>query len=321
MKPIDRRQFIRTTTGTAIAGLALPSSLLDAAAHSTGRKFHLCLDHRKIGIKARLKELIPLATKFGFESIAPVPGELGRSSASELENLLGEMKQKNLQWGASGLTVDIRTDSEEKYKTALNELPVVASVLKRAGADRVRTYITPRHDHLTYRQNFHRYKQRIREVATILDDAGLRLGLEYVAPRHLRMSGRFTFLYTLVETRELIGEIGKTNVGVVLDCFHWHNARETGDNILQLRDEEIISCDLNDAPVGVAIEDLQDAPRALPASTGVIDLKTFVGALVKIGYSGPIQVEPMLIEFRSMPADAVLKQTADSLQRTLELLS
>ncbi len=321
MNSIHRRQFLRTTSRTAMAGLVLPSLLLDAATDTTGRKFHRCLDHRKIGIKAPLKKLIPLATKFGFESIAPTIGELGRSSASELENLQEEMLQNNLRWGASGLTVDIRTDSEEKYKTGLKELPVVANLLKRVGANRVRTYITPRHNRLTYRQNFRRYTERIREVATILDDAGLRLGLEYVAPRHLRMSGRFTFLYTLVETRELIAEIGKSNLGVVLDSFHWHNARETGEDILQLKDSEIISCDLNDAPVGKAIEALRDAPRALPASTGVIDLKTFVGALIKISYSGPVQVEPMLIEFRDMPTDAVLRQTADSLQRTLDLLT
>ena len=150
MNPIDRRQFIRTTSRTATAGLVLPSLLLDAATDATERKLHLCLDHRKIGIKAPLKKLIPLATKFGFESITPTVGELGRSSASELENLQEEMLQNNLRWGASGLTVDIRTDSEEKYKTALKELPMVASLLKRVGANRVRTYITPRHNRLTY---------------------------------------------------------------------------------------------------------------------------------------------------------------------------
>ena len=82
----------------------------------------------------------------------------------------------------------------------------------------------------------------------------------------------------------------------------------------------MIACDLEDAPAGIPIDELTDAPRALPGTTGVIDLKTFLGALLQIGYDGPVQVEPMLAEFRTMPAETVLRQTADSLRQTLMLI-
>jgi len=278
------------------------------------------LDHRLIGIQANVRELIAYATRFGFESIVPNPRELSQFSTGALDSLINEMLQADLQWGAPALPVNIRTDSEEEYRSGMEELPKAAELLARVGAKRVRAFITPRHDKLTYRMLFRRYVQRIREVATVLDSAGVRLGLEYVATRHLRMAGRYSFIFTLNEMLELISESGKSSVGVVLDSFHWHNARETESDLLQLKGTDVISCDLEDAPPGIPIDDLTDSPRALPGTTGVIDLKTFLGSLVKIGYDGPVQVEPMLVEFRTMPADTVLQQTSDSLRRTLLLV-
>jgi sugar phosphate isomerase/epimerase len=321
---MTRRRFLKAISFSALASylLACPASQswLWGQSQSNHRRFRLCLDHRLLGIQASVKELMRLANEHGFESIVPNPRELSQYSRDDLQNLLEEIRLSNLQWGASGLTVNIRTDSEEEYGSGINELPKVAEVLSSAGASRIRTFITPRHDHLTYRMLFRRYVKRIREVATILDDAGLRLGLEYVAPRHLRTSGRYTFIFTLAETMELIEEARKSNVGVVLDSFHWHNARETAADILRLKGSDVIACDLEDAPAGIPIDELTDAPRALPGATGVIDLKTFLGALLQIGFDGPVQVEPMLAEFKTMPADTVLKQVAVSLSQTLLLI-
>ncbi len=43
----------------------------------------------------------------------------------------------------------------------------------------------------------------------------------------------------------------------------------------------MLCCDLNDAPAGVLIDEQKDNTRELPCATGVIDLKVFLGALVK----------------------------------------
>jgi len=324
MKAINRRKFLRTLPTSTLAAslIAHPGShsWLWGQNEPGKRRFRLCLDHRLIGIQAEVRELITFAKRYGFESIVPNPRELSQFSSMDLDNLTDEMRQSNLQWGAPALPVNIRTDSEEEYRSGLKDLPQSAELLALVGATRLRAFITPRHDKLTYRMLFRRYVQRIREVAAVLDLSGLRLGLEYVATRHLRTSGRYTFIFTLNEILELISESGKSNVGVVLDSFHWHNARETESDILQLKGSDVISCDLEDAPPGIPIDELTDSPRALPSTTGVIDLKTFMGALLKIGYDGPVQVEPMLVEFRTMPADTVLQQTMSSLRQTLLLI-
>ena len=53
-----------------------------------------------------------------------------------------------------------------------------------------------------------------------------------------------------------------------------------------------MACDLNDAPAGIPIDEQKDNTRDLPCATGVIDLKAFLGALVKIGYDGPRAPSP-----------------------------
>ena len=45
------------------------------------------------------------------------------------------------------------------------------------------TWISPGHNHLTYLANFNQHAARLREVAKVLGDHGVRLGLEYVGPK------------------------------------------------------------------------------------------------------------------------------------------
>jgi len=56
-------------------------------------------------------------------------------------------------------------------------------------------------------------------------------------------------------------------------------------------------------------------------TTGVIDMKGFINALVKIGYDGPVECEPFDQELRKMEANAALQQTVDSLNRLWDLIT
>ena len=50
-----------------------------------------------------------------------------------------------------------------------------------------------------------------------------------------------------------------------------------------------MSVDLNDAPAGIPVDEQVDNKRELPAATGVIDVKAFLGCLKEIGYKGPVR--------------------------------
>ena len=101
--------------------------------------------------------------------------------------------------------------------------------------------------------------------------------------------------------RELIAEIGRDNVGLVLDSWHWYTAGETAEDLRGLANRDVVACDLNDAPRSVPVDQQRDGVRELPCATGVIDLRAFLKALAAIGYDGPVRAEPFNATLRTMP--------------------
>jgi sugar phosphate isomerase/epimerase len=314
---LNRRQFL-TTTSMALA--AAGQSLLPGAnAPAAARQMTLCLAPGSIGVQANQVETIRLAHQFGFESVEANGGYLAGLTDAQLGDLLADMKTKNLVFGAAGLPVDFRGD-DTRFQESLKSFPKFAAGLQRAGVNRVGTWLTPASDQLTYVQNFKRHAARLREAAMILKDHGARLGLEYVGPLTSRVNRRFWFAHTLTETRELIAEIGTGNVGVVLDSWHWYTAKETEADLLSLTANEVVSVDLNDAPVGLPVEQQQDGRRELPAATGVIDLKLFLNALVKIGYDGPVRAEPFNKALNDLDNDAACAATIAAMKKAFALI-
>jgi sugar phosphate isomerase/epimerase len=315
-----RRSFLQVIGSTALLGLARGhGQILAADERPTRRKMTIDLVCGNLGARVDLPTAIDLAHTHGFESVAPDAGYLGKLSDGQLQELRNDMKAKGLVWGATGLPVDFRRE-EALFRKGMASLADFAAALERAGAGRVGTWITPGHDRLTFLANFRQHAARLREVAGVLGDHGLRLGLEYVGPKTSWTAFRYPFIHTMAEMKELIAEIGRGNVGLVLDSWHWYTAGETDADVRSLSAGDVIACDLNDAPVGFAIDQQLDRVRELPAATGVIDVKAFLGALQAIGYDGPVRAEPFNATLRSMPPDAAVAATARAMKRAFALI-
>ena len=310
-----RRQVLTLSTAAVSAACVSPLH----AKQVRRRRFTADLRWGSIGVKANQVQAIELAAKHGFESVAASPTELAALSDDENEALLGSLNSKGLVWGSSGLPVDFRKDNST-FKKGLQELPRLAAALNRAGIHRMGTWIAPAHDELTYVQNFKQHATRLRECAKVLQDNDIRFGLEYVGTPKSRHSKRFPFLHTMRETAELHSAIGVSNMGFVLDSWHWYTARETADDIRTLSAEQVVGCDLNDAPKGLAIDEQIDNQRELPMATGEIDVKSFLVALIEIGYDGPIRAEPFNKELNQLDNDAACRQTAESLHQAFALV-
>jgi sugar phosphate isomerase/epimerase len=59
-----------------------------------------------------------------------------------------------------------------------------------------------------------------------------------------------------------------------------------------LTNSDVVSVDLNDVPKDLLKSQQKDKERELPTATGVIDVAAFLGAVVKIGYDGPVRAKP-----------------------------
>jgi sugar phosphate isomerase/epimerase len=267
-----------------------------------------------IGVSGTFPELVELAAKNGFESIAPDAGYLGGLSDEQLKEFLDSLKAKKLVLSAAGLPVEFRRDAAT-HAAGMKDLPAFAKALQRAGVTRVGTYIMPNHAELTYRANFQQHAERLREVATVLGDHGLRFGLEYVGPKTLWTAKKHPFVHSMAEMKELLAAIDRPNMGFVLDSWHWYTAQESEADLLTLTNRDVVACDLNDAPVGRTVDEQIDQQRELPAATAIIDVKTFLNALIKIGYNGPVRAEPFNAALRAMPREAAVAATAVAMRK------
>lgn len=315
MTTINRRQAV------TVLGLgALTACSKGVAAESKKRRFTMDLCPGRIGVNSGQLQTIELATEYGFESVEPVGWFLADQSKTELKTLKSMLGEHHLAWGAAGLSVDFRKD-EATFAKELGELPKIAKGLSAAGVQRVGTWIMPCHDTLTYRENFDQHATRLRSVAKILKDFGLRLGLEYVGPRTLWSSKRYPFLHSMNETKELISAIGTGNVGFVLDSWHWYTAEETLADLQSITAEQIVAVDLNDAPKGLHVRDQIDNKRELPAATGVIDIQTFLQALVDLDYDGPVRAEPFNQPLNKMDNEPAVEATANAIRKAIAMIN
>lgn len=321
MKTMNRRTFFNQAFRAGVAASAFSGPIAFAQTENgagSKRKFTIDLTPGAIGIKADPRTVIALAAEHGFESVQPNAGFIASLDAVQRTELSAELAEKKLVWGGAGLPVDFRGD-EEKFRSGMDALPQQAAALREIGVTRVSTWLKPFHDSMTYVSNFKQHTQRLGEVTQVLADHGLRFGLEYVGTRTLWISQRYSFIHTMAETKELIAEIDQPTLGFVLDSWHWFTAGETAKDILTLTNSDVVACDLNDAPQGIAIEDQLDNQRELPAATGVIDIKSFLNALVQIGYDGPVRAEPFNKPLNQLEDGPAAEATANAIRRAFEI--
>jgi len=312
---INRRQLLIAST---TIGLSPPGSLIFGAL-SPKAKFTLDLCAGRIGVRLGQSESIVAASDYGFSSVEPLGSELAKMSGPQLNELREAMTERKIVWGSGGVPVLFHRD-EASFREALSNLPAIAKGYQRAGVTRTGTWISPSHPELTYLANFKQHSRRLREIAKVLSDHDLRFGLEYVGPRTSWSRNKHPFVHSMAETKELIADIGRRNVGFILDSWHWYTAGESTEDILTLEKDDVVAVDLNDAPAGIPVEQQIDNRRALPMATGVIDLKGFLKSLVQMEYDGPIRAEPFSKELEAMDRGAALTATAHAMKNSFALV-
>ncbi len=315
MTGINRRCFLEQAAAGALFA-AMPAHRVSA---QETRKMTLCLSGGAIGVTANQREAVDLAAKYGFESVEAHASYLASLDEEQMAGLKATMKSKGIVFGFATLPVEFRKD-DAAFNAGMKALPPTASGLQRAGVSRMTTWIMPCHDTLTYLANFKQHATRLRTTASLLRDYGIRLGLEYVGPRTLSASKRYAFIRTMAEMKDLIAEIGTGNTGFLLDTYHWWTAGDTEADLLSLRNEDVVSVDLNDAVAGIPKDELIDGKRELPCKTGVIDIATFMNALNRIGYDGPVRAEPFNKELNALDNDEACAATIKALRQVVALI-
>jgi sugar phosphate isomerase/epimerase len=157
---------------------------------------------------------------------------------------------------------------------------------------RTATWCPPNSTERAYDENFRWHADRFRPIAEVLNDYGIRFGIEFIGPQTSRPPDRYPFIYTLEGMMELAAAIGTGNVGLLLDAWHLYTSGGTTDDLDKITAQDIITVHVNDAPTDLTLATYNDHDRRLPMETGVIDLPGFIRKLAALGYDGPVTPEP-----------------------------
>lgn len=272
-----------------------------------------------IGVKASsLEEAISAAKLGGFGGVEFNPSEVAERVEKEgAEAIRGLFDAAGVLPAGFGLPVEWRKD-EETWRAGLEVLPRLAKAASAIGGGDTFTWVLSCSDSRPMQENIAFHIERFKPIADILAENGCRLGLEFLGPKTLRDMLPHPFLYKMGDMLELGEKIGQ-NVGILLDCWHWHTSEGTVAELRTLKPEQVVYVHVNDAPKGVAMADYVDNVRGLPGETGVIDIASFLQALKEIGYPGAVTAEPFKPELSQLPDDAArLKTISASLDKIFQ---
>jgi len=275
-----------------------------------------CFSSGHLGFPGKsIRDNVPLAVKYGYEGIYfDIKRESASFSPSEFTELLAENKLKN---GGFELPVEFRKD-RETFEADLKTLRSCCGFAEKTGSTRCLTYLLPFSNTLDYKANFNLHKERLIPVAKILEEHGIRFGLEFVGPPSLRRGKAHEFIHNLDGLNELLDAIGTSNLGYLLDVFHWDLAGQVFGDFKKIPGPEwIVMVHLNDAPKGLSAEEQLDQSRELPGVTGVLRIDEFMRGLRDLKYDGPVSVEPFSESLKAMPFEEAVKTAKLSMDKVL----
>ena len=256
-----------------------------------------------------LTSFLDIAYRAGYTAVDVDIRQLEHLEWPQVKELFTE---RNLEIGSFGLPIDVYAD-EAVFQEELGKLEKRVELALALGAKSCCTWLWPSIDEppVPYAA---RLAKRFRLIANVLAPYGIRLGLEFVGPRHLRNKA-YPFVYTLKDTLEYIDGIGASNIGLLLDSYHWYTTEGTIDDLLSLSPKQIVHVHVNDTDQ--APSDAHDGERLLPGE-GVINLTGFFRALDNIHYTGPVSIEVLHKEPFLEEDDQIAKKAFEGVQGFLQ---
>lgn len=138
---------------------------------------------------------------------------------------------------------------------------------------------------------------RLASLADVAAGYGVAVGFEF-------LGFPWCSVRTVSAARQIVGEAGRANLGLVLDAFHFHVGGSTIGDVAGLQDLRIVH--LDDAEPGPP-DSLADAQRLLPGE-GAIPLRDLVRAIRKTGYDGSYSLELFRPEYYRWDPDELARR-------------
>jgi sugar phosphate isomerase/epimerase len=270
-----------------------------------------------IGVSGRQSELIEMALTYGFKGFDLDMREFMRKVGSRGRDAASRYIQSahlRLQFRVGGFELPVRwTDEEGVFKQDLDKLSQTAEVAASLGAKGCYTSVLPASDKLAYHENFSFHQQRLGKVADVLAKSGVKLGLCLISTQKARKDKKFEFVHEVDPFLTLVKSLGVSNLGIVLDLWHWHFGGGTIKQIRELQPDQIVQVRVSDATEDADPAKAADDQRALPGKGGQIDGAAALRILGEMNYLGPVSPFANARIMPGMTRDRIVRTAGEAL--------
>ncbi|MBQ3222993.1 MAG: sugar phosphate isomerase/epimerase [Clostridia bacterium] len=277
------------------------------------------LDASMLNISHSVKELIPLAARYGLQAVSAPSGIFESMTVAEEHTAL--LRDHGLLWGLMPMPADFyHWDLDDAaFDRALTELARRAEIAERIGARHAYNHVWstgPRE----FGENFEWHVRRVQAVSSVLNDHGVQYGLEFLGPHELRTWQKYEFVHSLAGVLAIADAAGG-KAGVAFDTFHWYCSNNAcRDDLLLMRQNihRLVAVHLNDAVAGIPFDQQKDMQRRLPMETGLIDTRAILSLFKQQPNDALYMIEPFepgRTLFGAMDAQTAVQTAAEIFAR------
>jgi 2-keto-myo-inositol isomerase len=146
----------------------------------------------------------------------------------------------------------------------------------------------------------------LHELAQLAKPYGVRIALEFCGYPNCSVN-------TFAQAYDIVQAVNRDNVGIVLDCFHFHAMNSRIEDLQKADPTKIFVFhidDCEDLPVGA----LRDHHRVWPGD-GAIDLDRILRALKDIGYDEMVSIELFRPEYWEWDAEKTIQVAKEKTEK------
>ncbi|MCP1452345.1 2-keto-myo-inositol isomerase [Priestia megaterium] len=260
----------------------------------------LCFNQATTLENSNLAKDLKYCDKHGYDYIEirtmdKLPEYLKEKSLNELAEYFNTHRIKPLALNA---LVFFNNRDEDEYLKIINEFKEMMDIAKSLGVKYVVAVPLVTEQKILKQDIKKSCVKVLKELSDIAEPYGVKIAVEFVGHPQCTVN-TFGQAYDIVET------VNRENVGLVLDCFHFHAMGSDIEDLKKADGSKIFILhidDTEDFPIGF----LTDEDRVWPG-LGAIDLDSILSTLKEIGFSDVVSVELFRPEYYKMDAEETIK--------------
>jgi 2-keto-myo-inositol isomerase len=271
----------------------------------------LCFNQATTLNNSNLVKDLEYCEKYGYDYIEirtmdKLPEYLKDHSIDDLAQYFQSNHIKPLAFNA---LVFFNNRDEAEYQKLLEEYRQMLDTGSRLGVEYIVAVPLVTEKKITHADIKASSVKVLRELSDLAKPYGIKIAVEFVGHPQCTVN-------TFGQAYDIVEEVARDNVGLVLDCFHFHAMGSKREDLLRSDVSKIFIVhidDTEDFPIGF----LTDEDRVWPG-LGAIDLDFIFATLKEKGYDHVVSVELFRPEYYELDAEEAIRTAKET---TLKVVS